>query len=305
MFVTTVSIFIILVLYLIPSTSQERVLNTNLELEYITGIGNNHIYLANQDHYLVRSKIFLDEKSTEAKIKMLLSNLTQQETSKFPTGLEATLPKGTKVKKITVDENFVTINFSKEILQVKDDLEKCMIESIVHSVLDLKEITGLAIEVEGKPLQAYPNSKEKLPSIFTKSFEINAVFDLDTYQHAKKVVIYYVEQIQNENYYVPVTKYVSDERDKIQIVVEELTSSYIYEPNLMSFAKEDVSLMNFELNDDLLILNFNDALLQDGKIKEEVLYTLAMSAFDNYEINTVSFEVDGKEMMLVKESDLP
>ena len=86
MFVTTVSIFIILVLYIIPSTSQERVLNTNLELEYITGIGNNHIYLANQDHYLVRSKIFLDEKSTEAKIKMLLSNLTQQETSKFPTG---------------------------------------------------------------------------------------------------------------------------------------------------------------------------------------------------------------------------
>ena len=38
MIVTTMSVFIILMLYLIPTTSKERTLHTNLELEYITGI---------------------------------------------------------------------------------------------------------------------------------------------------------------------------------------------------------------------------------------------------------------------------
>ena len=73
-FVTTSSVFIILMLYFIPTTSKEKVLNANLELEYITGIGNNHIYLVNDYNYLVRSRILLDEKTIEGKIKKLLAN---------------------------------------------------------------------------------------------------------------------------------------------------------------------------------------------------------------------------------------
>ncbi len=303
--VTTMSLFIILMLYFIPTTPNERVLNTNLELEYITGIGNNHIYLLNDDHYLVYTKILLDEKTVEAKLKMLLSNLTKQDTSKFPTGLHPTIPEGTKIEKIEVEENFVTIDFSKELLKVSSENEKRMIESIVHSVLDLEGITGLSIQVEGETLREYPHSKEKLPEIYTKDFSINQVFDIDHYQNTQKVVIYYLEQIENENYYVPVTKYVNDERDKIQIVVEELTSSYIYEPNLMSLAKEDVQLISHELEDELLVLNFNEALLQEGKIQEEVLYTFALSAFDNYDINTISFQVNGVEKAMVQTKDLP
>ncbi len=304
-FVTTSSVFIILMLYFIPTTSKEKVLNANLELEYITGIGNNHIYLVNDYNYLVRSRILLDEKTIEGKIKKLLTNLTIQKTTKFPTGLHPTIPLDTKVKQITVEKNFVSINFSKELLRVQEDKEKKMIESIVHSVLDLEGLETLEIKVEGKILEKYPNSKEHLPLMYTKKFNLNEVFDIATYQKAQKVVIYYLEQIDDENYYVPVTKYVSDERDKVQIVVEELTSSYIYEPNLMSLAKEDVKLMNHEIDEDVLVLDFNKELLQDGQIKEEVLYTFALSCFDNYDINTISFRVEGKEQKLVQKKDLP
>lgn len=305
MLVTTMSIFIIMVLYFIPTTSNERVLNTNLELEYITGIGNNHIYLTNDNNYLVRSKILLDEKTTEAKLKMLLSNLTIQETTKFPTGLHATIPLGTTIKSIQIEENHVLLNFSKEILRVQEDKEKRMIESIVYSVLDLKELTTLEIQVEGKNLEAYPNSKEKLPIIYDRNYGINQVFDLNSLQGSSKVVVYYLEQIQNENYYVPVTRYLTDDREKIQIIVDCLTSSYIYEPNLMSLAREDVSLMDYEINEDLFILNFNDALLQEDKIKEEVLYTIAMSVFANYDVNTVSFQINGVEKAYLQEKDIP
>lgn len=305
MIVTTMSVFIILMLYLIPTTSKERTLHTNLELEYITGIGNNHIYLMNDNGYLVRTKILLDEKTKEAKIKMLLSNLTMQDSSKFPIGLHSTIPKGTKVEGIKLEEDFAVINFSKELLSVEKSQEKRMIESIVHSVLDIEGIRSVSIQVEGKTLKEYPNSLEKLPEIYTKNFAINQVFDIDDYKNTQKVVIYYLEQIENENYYVPVTKYLNDSREKVEIVVDELTSNYIYEPNLMSLAKEDVELISHEIDDDLLILNFNESFLQDGKIKEEVLYTFAMSCFDNYNINTISFQVGGVEKALIQAKDIP
>ena len=54
MLITTMSLFIIMTIYLIPlSTEQEKMLPTNLELEYITSLGNHSIYLLNENNYLV------------------------------------------------------------------------------------------------------------------------------------------------------------------------------------------------------------------------------------------------------------
>jgi len=47
-----------------------------------------------------------------------------------------------------------------------------------------------------------------------------------------------------------------------------------------------------------MILNFNDALFDTtGKIKEEVLYTIGYSVFDNYDVNVISYQVDNKEVV--------
>ena len=60
-FITTLTAFILLVLYSIPNINKdEEVLKTNLEVEYITGIGTNNIYLLDKNNYLVKTKILLD-----------------------------------------------------------------------------------------------------------------------------------------------------------------------------------------------------------------------------------------------------
>ena len=57
-FITTLTAFILLVLYSIPNISNnEKVLKTNLEVEYITGIGTNNIYLLDKNNYLVKMVI--------------------------------------------------------------------------------------------------------------------------------------------------------------------------------------------------------------------------------------------------------
>lgn len=305
-FITTMSLFIIMTIYFIPLT--EKTLETNLEFEYITDLANSSIYLLDENNYLVKTKVLLDEELLEDNIKNIISNLTVTNNSKFPDKLNAIIPKDTKLNNITIEDDVVSLDFSRELLKIDEELSVKLIEAIVYSITELDDITKVNITVDSIPLETYPNSNKKIVMPLTRDIGINNEYTYNTLDNITKVVIYYGEDIDNDIYYVPVTKYLNNNanKDKIDIIVEELTTSYIYEDNLRSILNENVELIDKEIVDeDLLILNFNNALFDsDSIIKEEVLYTLSYSAFANYDVNTVSFRVDGKDIKTIKRSSL-
>ena len=294
-FLTTLTVFILLTVFTITNYKNENVLRTNLEIEDIAGLKTNVIYLLNDEGLLVQDRVLLDGSSVEEKIEKLLINLTEGSTGSFADGLSKVIPKGTVVNNVVVGNKYVTIDFSKELLNVSEEKEKSMITAIVYSVMDLDDFLGVSILVEGKSLEEYPNSKEKINKILDKSIGINKNYDITSFNNINKVVIYYLENINDNLYYVPVTKYVNDDREKVNIIVEELASSYIYESNLMSFLNSNVSLIEYEEKDNIMSLNFNDYLFDgNDKVLEEVLYSIAYSVFDNYDVSMVSFEVNGE-----------
>lgn len=305
-FITTMSLFIIMTIYLIPLT--EKTLETNLEFEYVTDLANSSIYLLDDNNYLVKTKVLLDEDNIEDNIKNIISNLTISSNSKFPDNLKAIIPKNTKLNNITIEDDLVIIDFSKELLNIDEELSHKLIESIVYSITELNDINRVNITVDSNPLETYPNSTKKITMPLTRDIGINNEYVYNTLDNITKVVIYYGEDINDDIYYVPVTKYLNNNanKDKIDIIVEELTTSYIYEDNLRSILNENVELIDKEIVDeDLLILNFNNALFDSNStIKEEVLYTLSYSAFSNYDVNTISFRVDNKDIETVKRSSL-
>ena len=304
-FITTLSLFILLVVYSIPNTINNNVLRTNLEVENTTGLYTNNIYLLNNDNYLVKAKILLDSKKIEDKIKKIISNLTISKSSKFSNDLKAIIPKDTKLLNMSINNKIVTLNFSSEFLNMKVDKEKQIISGLVYSILDLDDIDGVIILVNNKVLDKYPNTKEELPKILDKKIGINKEYNLSSRDNINKVVIYYINKSGNNNYYVPVTKYVNDSRDKIKIIVEELTTSYIYENNLMSFLNSNTKLINYKEQENIMFLNFNKYLFDgNSKVMEEVLYTISYSVFDNYDVNQVMFQVDGKNINTVGRKDL-
>ncbi len=305
-FITTMSLFIIMTIYLIPLT--EKTLETNLEFEYVTDLANSSIYLLDENNYLVKTKVLLDEETLEGNIKNIINNLTTSNNSKFPDKLRSIIPKNTKLNNITIEDDLVTLDFSKELLNIDEELSHKLIESIVYSITELSEINRVNITVDSNPLETYPNSSKKITMPLTRDIGINNEYVYNTLDNITKVVIYYGEDINDDIYYVPVTKYLNNNtnKDKIDIIVEELTTSYIYEDNLRSILNENVELIDKEIVDeDLLILNFNSALFDSNStIKEEVLYTLSYSAFSNYDVNTISFRVDNKDIETVKRSSL-
>ena len=304
-FITTLTAFIILVVSVFPIKFSDKAINTSLEVEYLTGLGTDTIYLLNDDNYLVKSKIFLDSNDRVLQVKSLLDNLIEKDNSNFLNGLYATIPSNVIVNDVKIEDNIVSIDFSSSFLNVGLDEEKPMISSIVYSIMDLDNIEGVKISVEGKSLDSYPNSGEKMPSILDKSIGINERVDITSRENIQKVVVYYLENIDNNIYYVPVTRYVNDDRDKIDIIVEELTTSFIYEANLMSFLNSNTKLSSFSEKENTLFLNFNNLLTtKDDKILEEVKYTLAYSVFDNYDVSSVVFMEDNKLIDQVMKCDL-
>ena len=275
----------------------DNTLKVNLEINDISGIGNGYVYLLSKNDYLVRKNIYLDSDDNVLNIKKALSYLIESDNNKYSNELMGVIPKGTKINEVICGDDLVTIDFSKEILSVSIGHEKHMISSIVYTIMDLVDVEGVSILVDGELLRNYPNTGEVFGSVLNKSIGINNRYDITSRKDINRVVLYYVDLIDEDIYYVPVTKYINDDREKVKIIIEELKSSYLSEVNLMSFLNSNVKLIDYQIENDIFFLNFDDYLFDSNdKILEEVIYTISYSIFDNYDVNMVMFLVNGDEV---------
>ncbi len=292
-FITTFSIFTLLVIYLIPTKINNQYLNSDIEVEYTSNTTNGEIYLLGDNNYLVKTKIFLESTKLEDQIKEILSYLMKDSNKKLPTGLNSILPSGVTVKNVTVDRGLAVVNFSKELLEVDEKVEERMIEGIIYSITALPSIEKVSIQVEGESLTSLPKTKKTLEKELTRDFGINKVYDITNRNGIQKVTVYYLSKIANNNYYVPVTKYLNDDREKIKIIIDNLASSYIYEPNLMSYLSSQTTILDFNQEDNIFFLDLNQAVLGKDNILEEVEYTLGYSIFENYDVDKIMLKVEG------------
>ena len=296
-FTTTLSMFIILCVFSLMTINLDNTLKVNLEINDISGIGNGYVYLLSKNDYLVRKNIYLDSDDNVLNIKKALSYLIESDNNKYSSELMGVIPKGTKINEVICGDDLVTVDFSKEILNVSVNHEKHMISSIVYTIMDLVDVKGISILVDGEVLRSYPNTGEVFGSVLNKSIGINNRYDITSRKDINRVILYYVDLIDEDIYYVPVTKYINDDREKVKIIIEELKSSYLSEVNLMSFLNSNVNLIDYNVENDIFFLNFDDYLFDNNdKILEEVMYTISYSIFDNYDVNMVMFLVNGEEV---------
>ena len=289
--ITSTTIVILLMIYIMPGkdTSIDK-LNVKTEIEYqTTKVG--YIYLLNDNDLLVRVNVLVENtEKTEDLVKEIINKVLSNNTN--PKGLENIIPKKTRLLDVQLDKGNLSINFSKEILKVDDNLQEKLIESIVYSIFEIKDIDKVSIYVEDENICKY---FKKIPEVITRSFGINKIYNIYSLKDIQKVVVYYISEIDSNRYMVPVTNYVNNKEDKIKIIIESLSSSYIYQPNLMSLLNSKTELINYEITDDIMMLNFNSSIFgPNGDILEEVVYTISNSVFDTYDINKLVFNVENK-----------
>ena len=298
--VTSSILFAFILVYFIPKDKELKNVKEELEYNY-KDVVKETIYLLDNNNYLGKAEIALSTNDTVTMVRELLETLITDGIGedKIPNGFTSIIPSDTKINSIELDKGILKVDFSKELLDVKKELEEKVIESIIYTVTEVKEIDKVVIFVDGKILTKLPKSNINLPTTLDRSFGINKKYDITTFKDITPVTIYYINKHNNNTYYVPVTKYINDDREKIEIIIDELTTSPIYTSNLMSYLNSNTKLLKSNIDKDLMSLEFNDYILndyEDKKILEEVIYTISLSIYDNYNVHEVSFINDSKEV---------
>jgi len=294
--VSLCALFAMTLIYLIPKEESFK-----QKLEYTKeNLVFNDIYLIDSYNYVSLTDVVVSAEDTISKAKELLSLLTIDGVldSHIPSGFRAIIPSDTTILSLDLVDNVLKVNFSEHFLDINKESEDNLISSIVYTLTSLEGIDSVLLYVEGEILTQMPSGKY-LPSILDRSYGVNKVFDITGYNDVEAVNVYYVSKNEDDYYYVPVTKYVNDQRDKISIVIDELTSMSTYNTNLLSFLNSNTKLLEATNQDDILTLVFNNYIfdnLDESKILEEVIYTISLSVKDNYEVSDVVFVVNDTEI---------
>ena len=289
--------FSLLLIYLAPNNE----ISFKQELSYNdTGI-KSVIYLMDSNNYVARTQVKTTNRTIEAKAKELLEILINgdKNENKIPSGFKSIIPNDTKINSAKYENNIIKVDFSSELLDTKIEYEEKIIEAIVYTLTSIDGVDKVIIYVDGDILSKLPKTGINLPGTLDKSYGINKEYNIDSYKDLSKVTVYYISKYNDNTYYVPVTKYVNDDRDKIKIIIDSLASSNLVTPNLMSFLNSNTVLLSSELNDESLNLVFNQYIFNDlgtKNILEEVIYTISLSVEANYNVKEVSFEVNNEEI---------
>lgn len=297
----TFTLMVLLILCLIDKNDKEIELDTS-NIEYIYSNMLDSIYLLDKNDYIALTSITTCDCDIIDKSKDLLNGLIIDgaKSAIIPNGFRSIIPTGTSILDVKLDNKVLTVNFSKELLDISSEYEEAMIESIVYTLTSIEGIDKVSIQVEGKELTKLPHSKKNIPTSLDKSYGINKVYDINNTKDIDSITLYYVNSYNDNKYYVPVTKYINnDSQDKIKVIIEQLSNSLTYESNLMSYLSDSAKLLYYEIDDKTIKLNFNNMILSDissNNILEEVVYTIGYSINEVVDVDEVVFYVNNEKI---------
>ena len=286
-YVTTLVLFIMLIMITIDYMKEEKH-TTLVETEYVSNLNTSHLYLLNEDNYLVKVDYLITKNDIKDKVLNIIEELNVNNKKYLP--LKGIIPSNTKINNIELDKDTIILDFSKDLLKVNKNMEEKVIESIVYSLIELDDIKNVKILIDGKQLNKLEKKNQFLPILLNETIGINKDYSITSIKDIEKVVIYYVFNNKDKDYYVPVTKYVNSRDSKVKIIIDSLKGSFSSNTNLRSYLSRENNI-DFNINNDVLTFTF-DSLNEDNL--ESVTYSLASSIFDSMNINKVIFEVDSK-----------
>ena len=297
--VSSVALFAFFLIYFIPN-DKKMDLTIKQEVKYVNSdITTHNIYLLDKDNYVAKTEIVINDNEIENVAKYLLTALIidGEYEDKIPNGFRALIPSDTNILDLEYKDNLIKVNFSDSLLDT--EMEEQVIEAIIYTLTSINGVDNIMILIDGKILTKLPKSNINLPSTLDRSFGINKEYDVNKNKNISKTTIYYVNKYNDLEYYVPVTKINNDERDKIEIIIDELSSKNIYRTNLMSYLNSNTKVLSVNEDNNSMMIDFNDYIFNDIESKdilEEVIYTICLSIYDNYKVNEVVFRVNNEEI---------
>ena len=293
--ISFLTLLVLLIIYLIPTNKDIEILKENNEIK------TQKVFLLNNNLLVETDVISKNNIDIISQAKDIIDSLTigGSKSNYLKKDMEELIPLGTKVYDVSLSDGILKINFSKEFYNVSERLEEKVVEALVYSLTNLNDVKGIMIFVEGSQMQELIHSKRRVPLVLTKDYGINKIYDITSLSNVTKSTLYYYTNIDNDYGVVPVTIFSNDDINKVEVIIETLKSSPIYQSNLMSFLSNNAKLLDYELKENAIKLSFENSLLDtffDDSLIEEVKYAISMSLKDTLGVSEVIFSVNGQNI---------
>ncbi len=284
-------LFIVFIIYIFPTKEKELKLNFKKDISK-----EAIIYLKDQNDYISRVSVYLNETDTEKKIYEIINYLTinSKNSNYIKEGFTPLIPENTKLLSVSIDKSLVKLNFSKEFLNVDENIEEKMLSSIIYSLTSIDGIDSISLYVEDNLLDKMPKSGKNINPILDRSFGINKRYDITSINGAVKTTIYYLSKMDDYYYYVPVTIINNEKNEKMEVIINELSSKASYQTGLISYLKASKDL-EYKLSSDIMEINLKKELfnnLNNSNLLETVIYSMNLSIKDNYEVKEITYLID-------------
>ena len=282
-FFTTVIFFIVFTLYSLKD------INIKTEIKERKSEKEDYVYTLNDDGFISKTSVYVSKTLTlEERIKEKLEIMVEENNKNalLPSYFNPILPENTKIEGVKIEDSLVKVYFSKELMNITEKQSEKMIEAITYTIID-ENILGIEIYVDNEMLKYVPHTKKEIPTMLTKDFGINKDYNLSSTNNIIKLVMTYYGSDNGKYYEIPVTKYVNDEREKIEIIFDELTS-LCAEVNLITLI-DDVNIIDYEITEDSVKINLERKLSYN---EESILFS---SIFNNYDVKKIEFFVKNEK----------
>lgn len=279
-FLTTIIFFIVFIVCTFMKGTLEEETHTK------KFVNVSYIYTLNKDNYISKASVYVSkELSLEDKIKEKLEIMTEEnnKNSLLPSYFKPILPKNTKILDVKIEDSIVKLYFSHELYDINKEQSEKMIESIIYTISDNKNILGIEIYADKDMLKYVPHTNKPLPALLTTDFGINKTYEISSTKDIVKIVMTYYGKNEGTYYEVPVTKYVNGTKEKLEIIIDNL-ENMVYGLNLISMV-DNVELIDYKITSKSIYIILNRELEENEKkvIKSSVLA--------NYDVKDVEFGV--------------
>jgi germination protein M len=291
----------------IQQTSKEGEKETTKEEQKATETVKRELYLIDKNGFVVPQTLELPK--TDAVAKQALEYLVENGpiSEILPNGFRAVLPADTQVLSVNLKEDGTIIaDFSPEFAHYKKEDEKKILEAITWTLTQFDNVKRVKIRINGHDQPVMPVNGTPIDGGVSREDGINIdTSDVVDITNTHPVTVYFLAQEEDQTYYVPVTRRVSNkEKDNIVAVVNELIKGPSYTSGLLTEFQTDVKLLDKpKYEDGKVTLNFNEAIYGSQKknvISEHVLNSLVLSLTEQEGVDSVAITVNGKAD-LVKE----
>lgn len=272
----------LLIAYIVGTNKKENENKVNNPVNGETMLIKRKVYLKNSQGLLVPLTINIEpyEDRTE-EIKLLISKLKNN--VEVQPGFKGLLDQDVELLNVEINDSLLTLDFNESFNKYEKNDEIRIIESLVWTCSQYRDISQIKILVNGVELTKMPVGNCPVPRVLDNKFGINN--HIFTHKpNMDNITVYYEDVTSKELVYVPVTIQVEKNSNQIKSIVNALEQDI---PTYTSLKKAKVlkqiefnelpSILNDVLNIDLTA----SSLIDETTVDKDIYEYLVMSFRDN------------------------